>query len=289
MYSMTSLEAFEFVEEGVREWIDSDELVITPLRKRKTDIKDDPYPYYVIHLPSDYDTRKLLKFKTVLDFKVRWEKLSTKDRTAQCHRCQKYGHGSDYCTYTPRCVKCVGEHLTQDCPKGNDRQTEAQCINCNGHHPANHRKCPAYREYKDKLSKEKEARTSRQTTIRNVRQPTNPREITRLATRATGRSYAEATAQPYTEPTGSRPPNQPPRAQPNRGPTTSHTSGQFSQNTNASDFQQLAHELKKLNEVCDIRSMLLMVKELNKRIHKDMDNLTKLQIMLDITQQTSYE
>lgn len=67
--------SIEEVQVGIREWIDFDDVNVTPMHKRNIEFEDDKYPYFVVDLPPDYDTRKLLKMKAILDFKVRWEKL----------------------------------------------------------------------------------------------------------------------------------------------------------------------------------------------------------------------
>ncbi|GFQ98304.1 RNA-directed DNA polymerase from mobile element jockey [Trichonephila clavata] len=40
-----------------------------------------------------------------------------KIRAAQCYRCQGFFHSSKFCTRTPRCVKCAGNHLAKECVK----------------------------------------------------------------------------------------------------------------------------------------------------------------------------
>ncbi|KAJ8728585.1 hypothetical protein PYW07_006281 [Mythimna separata] len=42
----------------------------------------------------------------------------------QCHNCQLYGHAARNCFATPRCVKCLGQHGTVDCPRPKDRNLE---------------------------------------------------------------------------------------------------------------------------------------------------------------------
>ncbi|XP_037300665.1 vegetative cell wall protein gp1-like [Manduca sexta] len=71
---------------------------------------------------------------------------------AQCHNCQKYGHNSRGCRLPARCVKCLGEHGTSECPRPKDRSqcTEPpSCTNCRqSGHPANYRGCPRAPKYK---------------------------------------------------------------------------------------------------------------------------------------------
>lgn len=119
---------------------------VMPLTKRYVDYDEDKFPYFVIHLH---------KIKMVLNFRVRFEKLNTKNRTTQCHRYQQFGHGSEYCAYSPRCVKWIGDHLTDDCRRIDNGTDSAQCLNCNGVHPANFRNCPALQTYKDKIEQSK--------------------------------------------------------------------------------------------------------------------------------------
>ncbi|KAG6465819.1 hypothetical protein O3G_MSEX015414 [Manduca sexta] len=76
-------------------------------------------------------------------FKI--ETPHNKGEVGQCHNCQKYGHSSRNCRLPARCVKCLGEHGTVDCPRPKDRTlcTEPpSCTNCrNSGHPANYRGC----------------------------------------------------------------------------------------------------------------------------------------------------
>ncbi|KAJ8715725.1 hypothetical protein PYW07_010207 [Mythimna separata] len=64
----------------------------------------------------------------------------------QCHNCQLYGHAARNCFATPRCVKCLGQHGTVDCPRPKDRnlcEEPPSCVLCGqAGHPANYRGCP---------------------------------------------------------------------------------------------------------------------------------------------------
>lgn len=72
---------------------------------------------------------------------------------SQCHRCQRFGHGSLNCGHAPRCVKCACTHLTNECVKPRDQAPT--CSNCNGAHTANYRGCPSYTEIISSVSKNK--------------------------------------------------------------------------------------------------------------------------------------
>lgn len=60
---------------------------------------------------------------------------------SQYYNCQRIGHSSRLCGYSPRCVKCAGAHIAKDCTKS--REEEPTCINCQGCHTANYKKCPS--------------------------------------------------------------------------------------------------------------------------------------------------
>lgn len=85
----------------------------------------------------------------------------------QCHGCQLYGHSQKFCYAPRRCVKCLGAHATEDCPRPKDRSlcTEPpSCVLCGqSGHPANYRGCPkAPKQFKGKLAKRASARQQRE-------------------------------------------------------------------------------------------------------------------------------
>lgn len=53
-------------------------------------------------------------------------------RIPQCFRCQQFGHTKNYCCRPHVCVKCAGNHSTNECTKV--KESEAKCANCNGNH-----------------------------------------------------------------------------------------------------------------------------------------------------------
>jgi hypothetical protein len=50
--------------------------------------------------------------------KIKFEPPKHKEDIAQCANCQRYGHTKNYCHLRPRCVKCAGDHFTQQSPNG---------------------------------------------------------------------------------------------------------------------------------------------------------------------------
>lgn len=109
----------------------------------------------------------LRKVKAVEGFYVNWRFFSKRPSdAAQCHRCQRFGHGSRYCTLPAKCVKCGAAHLTGECSlprkanlgkdKTADQAKEAvKCANCEGNHTANYRGCSARKQYLEALEKQK--------------------------------------------------------------------------------------------------------------------------------------
>lgn len=64
---------------------------------------------------------------------------------SQCHRCQRYGHSARNCYNRPRCVKCLGNHGTDACPRPKDPRPDdlPGCVLCGEvGHPASYRGCP---------------------------------------------------------------------------------------------------------------------------------------------------
>lgn len=85
------------------------------------------------------------------------------NEVAQCHRCQRFGHGSTHCYLSPKCVKCGGQHLTDVCslPRKmelndqNNSKSKLKCANCGGSHTANFQGCPSRKKFLDELEKRK--------------------------------------------------------------------------------------------------------------------------------------
>jgi hypothetical protein len=63
----------------------------------------------------------------------------------QCHNCQLYGHSARNCFARARCVKCLGDHGTLECPRPRnpDPANPPSCVLCGAlGHTANYRGCP---------------------------------------------------------------------------------------------------------------------------------------------------
>lgn len=116
----------------------------------------DLVPYLLHFAKGTVRLQDLRKIRYVCNTVVGWKKYRKKPGMAvQCHRCQRYGHGSKYCNLTPVCVKCGQAHLTGNCKLPtkkdgpNERNTREQimCANCGGNHTANYKGCKSRKTY----------------------------------------------------------------------------------------------------------------------------------------------
>ena len=114
-------------------------------------------PSYLVTLHKDAKIQETFKIRAVCYMIVRWEKYRNSKMVIQCRRCQAFGHGTQNCYAKPKCVKCLKDHITQDCDKL-DRNAPAQCVNCKGSHPANYFRCPAYLRNLEKIPQIKSQR-----------------------------------------------------------------------------------------------------------------------------------
>lgn len=65
----------------------------------------------------------------------------------RCFNCQRFGHISQNCKHSIRCVKCTGNHKHKDCSAA-----EVKCCGCGGKHLSSDRKCPSFLEVLQKLN-----------------------------------------------------------------------------------------------------------------------------------------
>lgn len=114
----------------------------------------------------------LRRIKSLDGFVVSWRFFIKRPTdAAQCHRCQRFGHGSRNCNLPVKCVKCGEAHLTEACtlPRKETLQMDnnaeltkprVKCANCQGNHTANFRGCSARKVYIETLEKQKQKSTA---------------------------------------------------------------------------------------------------------------------------------
>ena len=99
---------------------------------------------FSIELKPNENNKDIYSITSLLHCKVNFEPPHQKRTILQCTNCQKYGHTRNFCTKTPICVKCAGEHKTSDCKLSMDRDS-TKCALCGGNHTANYKGCMVYK------------------------------------------------------------------------------------------------------------------------------------------------
>lgn len=102
-------------------------------------------PLFMLTFDKADSIDDIYRIKRIMNIVVKIEPMRRNLRIIpQCKRCQGFNHTQMYCKKEPRCVKCAGNHLSQDC--GEKKKTSATCANCKGKHPANYRGCEVAKE-----------------------------------------------------------------------------------------------------------------------------------------------
>ena len=105
--------------------------------------QQNPLSLVAVELKDSDKSKTIFLLKTLLYSAIQVEPCKTRPGPPQCKRCQAYGHTRNYCHRIPRCVRCLGEHLTENCESPKD--SPPKCTNCKGNHTANYKQCPYYK------------------------------------------------------------------------------------------------------------------------------------------------
>lgn len=103
-----------------------------------------PYDLVLVVLDRSPEGKAIFNLKTVcglsgLDVQAPFRNGAP----SQCHNCQLYGHAARFCYARPRCVKCLGDHATENCSRTRDSPDPPSCVLCGTQgHTANYRGCP---------------------------------------------------------------------------------------------------------------------------------------------------
>lgn len=253
-----------------------------------------PSQSYLIYTDVSTNLRNLKQIRRIGNVHTKWENYAKKNTITQCRRCQQYGHGTKNCGNTPRCVKCIKPHLTENCDLKKTLDSVPQCCNCHGPHTANYRGCPSrpkiedpkkstgYRSGKENpidqsiksyinpsnynqafppLTKDDNPPNNNQASL-----PLNKNTSTQLKTNnhINNVSYATTT-----------------KNQSNKhSKTNSHTTN----NSNFNDFQLLIKELNELNEICNLKNMIKMVQTLKAQLSNCTTPLDKLLVIQNLAE-----
>lgn len=120
-----------------------------------------PLNMFMLTFKNGEDINKIFGIKSILGCKIEIHPLKTPKLVPQCKRCQSYGHTQKYCSKEPRCVKCTGKHLTQDCKK--PAEEKPKCVHCGAPHPANYRGCMVAKEMQNLKNKTLKKRNTQST------------------------------------------------------------------------------------------------------------------------------
>lgn len=143
---------------------------VVPTEIKTIDIRNKRYNDQCIYLLyfmrcDNIKMTDLRRIKYVANCVVKWEFYSPRAKgPTQCSRCQNYGHGSDNCYMSPKCVRCGEQHDSNLCkylPKIKDKDgaevpdatkkiplNNVQCANCRKKsHTANFKGCEFRQKY----------------------------------------------------------------------------------------------------------------------------------------------
>lgn len=154
----------------------------------------EPLDMFMVSFNCDELREKIQQIQFILNTKVTVEALRTNKFIPQCKRCQGYGHTQKYCARETRCVKCVGKHLTKDCPN-TDPNSKAKCCHCGEAHPANYRGCLIAKELQKLKTKSHTNVKKNVNTDADVRSKLNHIEITQSnvkAVKSNVKTFADA-------------------------------------------------------------------------------------------------
>ena len=184
-YQLKQERLFRVVLRNIHHSVDLDELEyelqnlgheVTNISNIKHRISKNPLSLFFIDLKQKGNNKDIYNVNRLMNSIVKFESPLVKKEIVQCKRCQRYGHTQKYCNHNFRCVKCAGNHPTDQSP-----EIPAKCIHCQGEHPANYKGRSAYK------------------TLHNIKYPKlRPKEITIQELRpqkltSPSVSYAQAT------------------------------------------------------------------------------------------------
>lgn len=219
---------------------------------------------YLVTFPYTVNLADIYKIDGILNLKIKWERYIRKTEYTQCHKCQQFGHTQSFCNMRPKCVKCALDHLTAQCPH-TERMEEPKCANCNGAHTASYTQCPKLLTYLENRNENMNRRNAQNKSQSQPNQTNRPTQNRPPATRVKpGTSYADMAQ-------GKKAQNNPTQTQSN--PTN-----------DMDDFKTLMQEVRELNEMCNIKNMIDMIRRLKSDLASAKTNLDRINILLQYSE-----
>ncbi|KAG5674241.1 hypothetical protein PVAND_004221 [Polypedilum vanderplanki] len=137
---------------------------LTPAMVKKMQIKNKKYDGHAVYLVYFMKKDKIRlndlieKHRIVSCIRVKWEHYKNPSKgPTQCRNCQRYGHGSNNCSATSRCVRCASNHKSGDCPLIKNEtgkviikrieNSALRCVLCGLNHAASSKDCNKRREF----------------------------------------------------------------------------------------------------------------------------------------------
>lgn len=260
MYNLNSDLTEEEIQEELRVTFNLDVTKVTQLKNTKS-------PIYMVILKNKITTKQLNTQCNILHYtKIRWANYENKRALIQCKRCQEWGHATSNCFSKPRCVKCIENHLTNECTQ--TERDKVQCCNCRGKHPANSVNCPTYIKMLDNLKRTK----------REIVKTEPPKRYVPAPPPTTNRWTQQQPQQQQQQQPNSFPPLSG-GAEQNKTEKTTHET-----NTNMDDFNALIEEFKTLDKLTDVNFMLNAVRDLNNKLKLAKTKLEQFKIFYDFCQ-----
>ncbi len=112
-------------------------------------------PLFKIDLKKQVNNRTIFDLEYLVHCRIKVEMPRKTTSLPQCKRCQDYGHSANYCTRTPKCVKCGESHFAAECKL--KKTNPPCCANCKEQHTANYKGCSYY---KSKVQPAKKTKTA---------------------------------------------------------------------------------------------------------------------------------
>ncbi|XP_046980479.1 uncharacterized protein LOC124545575 [Schistocerca americana] len=96
-------------------------------------------PLFEIVATNNAQNRTIWNVKSIAACDTTVEEPRAKKKQAQCYRCLQPGHVARYCDRPQKCVRCAGDHRSDECPV--PREEPAKCCNCGEALPASYGGC----------------------------------------------------------------------------------------------------------------------------------------------------
>ncbi|KAK9710028.1 Reverse transcriptase (RNA-dependent DNA polymerase) [Popillia japonica] len=132
----------DFSEEDVQGELEEQGFPVLKVKRMKR-FKED-MPMMLVDVKKSDEGKKLFALKEVVGMKIKAEAKRKPTSSAQCFRCQMYGHVQYRCTAAHKCVRCAEEHPSRECPLKGKKNINPKCANCGGQHHAASRDCPEH-------------------------------------------------------------------------------------------------------------------------------------------------